>query len=68
MYHSDETSYVEMSVNDWFGLRTILYVPDIDLNDGHIQFQWDFDNSRPRGKNDIIENVIALENFLNVFR
>ena len=68
MYYSDETSHVESLINNWFGLRTILYVPDIDPNDGHIQFWWDFDNSRPRGKNDVIENVIALKNFLNIFR
>ena len=68
-YYSNETFHVEMSVNDWFGLGIVLCVPNINPNDGHVWFQWDFDNSRPRDENDVIENVIALENFLlNVFR
>ena len=68
IYCSDETSYIETLVNDQFGFGTILCVPDINPNDGYVWFQWDFDNSRPRNKNDVVENVIALENFLNVFR
>jgi len=37
IYHSDETPHVEPSVNDSFGLRTILSVSNVDL-DGHVRF------------------------------
>ena len=39
MYYSDETPHVEMLIDDSFGLRTILSIPDIDLDDGHVRFQ-----------------------------
>ena len=35
-YYSNETSHVKLLVNDQFGLGTILCVPDINPNDGHV--------------------------------
>jgi len=38
-YYSNETPHVETSIDDSFGLGTILSVLDIDSDDGHIIFQ-----------------------------
>jgi len=38
MYYGDETPYIEASIDDSFGLGTILSVPYVDLYDGHIRF------------------------------
>ena len=39
MYHSNKTSHIETLIDDSFGLETILSVPDVDLDNGHIRFQ-----------------------------
>ena len=46
--HCDEAPNVEASVNQAFGLRTTLDIPDIDLNDRHVRFRGDLDNSWPQ--------------------
>ena len=68
MYHSDETSHIEVSVDDRFGFETVLSVPNIDPNNGHIWFQRNFDNSWPRDKDNVVEDMVVFENFLDVFR
>ena len=68
MYYNNETSYIEVSVDDRFGFGTVLSVPNIDPNNGHIWFQRNFNNSRPRSKNNVVENVVVFENFLDIFR
>ena len=68
MYYNNETSYIEVSVDDRFGFGTVLSVPNIDPNNGHIWFQRNFDNSWPRSKNNVVENVVVFENFLDIFR
>ena len=68
MYHSNETSHIEVSVDDRFGFGTILSVPNINPNNGHIWFQRNFDNSWPRGENNVVEDMVVFENFLDVFR
>ena len=67
-YCGNKTSYIEASIYDSFGLGTILSVPYVDLYNGHIQFWWDFDNSGPGGKDNIIKDMVVLENLLNIFR
>ena len=67
-YHSNETSNIKTSVDNWFGLGTSLDIPDIDPDDGHIWFQRNFDDFRPRSENNIVEDVVILENFLNIVR
>jgi len=68
MYHSNKALHVEVLIDNSFGRRTILSVLDVDLDDDHIRFWWDFDNSGPRSKNNIIEDVVILENFLYVLK
>jgi len=36
IYHSNETSHIEVLVDDRFGFGTILSVPNINPNNGHI--------------------------------
>jgi len=36
MYCSDETSHIKASVDDRFGFGTVLSIPNIDPNNGHI--------------------------------
>jgi len=38
IYCSNEISHVEMLIDDSFGSRTILSIPDIDPDDGHVRF------------------------------
>jgi len=37
-YYNDETFHIEVSIDDSFGLGTILSVPDVNLDDGHVRF------------------------------
>ena len=46
--HCNEAPNVEVSVNQAFGLRTTLDISDIDLNDRHVRFREDLDNSWPQ--------------------
>ena len=67
-YHGNETPYIKALINDSFALGTILSIPYIDPYDGYNRFWWDFDDSRPGGKDNIIEDVVILENLLDVLR
>jgi len=46
--HYNEAPNVKASVNQAFSLRTTLDIPDIDLNDRHVRFRGDLDNSWPQ--------------------
>ena len=37
-YHSDETPYIETSIDNSFGLGTVLSVLDVDPDDGYVRF------------------------------
>jgi len=67
-YHSNKASHIEVSVNDFFHIGTILHVPYVDPYYGHVRFWQNLYDSWFRCKNDTIENVIILENFLNLIR
>ena len=63
---NDKASYVEVSVDDFFGIWPILSIPNIDPDYSHIQLGRDLDDSRPGCKDNVIENVVRLEDLLNV--
>jgi len=46
MNGSDESSYVESSVDEGFGFRATLSIPDVNPYDGHIGFQQNLDYSQ----------------------
>ena len=62
---SDMTSNVEALINETFGFGTTLNIPNIKLYDGYIQFRKDFDNSWPRYNNNVVENMVILDDFLD---
>jgi len=37
-YCSNKTSHIETSIDDSFGLGTILSIPDVNPDDGHVRF------------------------------
>jgi len=59
------TSNVEALINETFGFGTTLNIPNIKLYDGYIQFRKDFDNSWPRYNNNVVENMVILDDFLD---
>ena len=46
LYHSNEASYSEASVDDFLKIESTLSVPYIDPNNSYIELGRDFDNSR----------------------
>ena len=62
LYH--KASYIEASVNDCFCIGTILHIPYVNPYYGHVWFWWNLYDSWFECKNNTIENVIILENFL----
>ena len=66
IYCNNETSNIKLSVDNSFGLETILSVPYINPDDSYIQFQRDFDDSWPWGEDNIVENVVFLKNIFNI--
>ena len=62
---SNESSDIEILVDDCLGLCTILQIPDVDPNDSHVRFGRCFDNMRLRSQYNIIKNVKLFNNVLN---
>jgi len=65
MNYNDVASNIEALINEIFGFGTTLNVPNVKPYNGHIQCRRDFNNSWPRYNNNIIENVVILDDFLN---
>jgi len=65
LYCSDKASHVEVSVDDFSRVGTILCVPYVDPDDNHIRFRQDLDDSGFGSKNYIIEDMIGLEDAFN---
>ena len=60
--YSNKASYIEVSVNDFLGIRPILGIPDVNLNDSYIRLGQNLDNLRFGSEDDIVENMVVLEN------
>ena len=43
-YHRNDTFYIEISVNDFLSIVTILGIPYINPDNSHVQFRGDLDN------------------------
>jgi len=67
-YHNNKASHIKASVDDIFYIGTILCVPYVDPYYSYVQFWQNLYDSWFGCKNDTIENVIILENFLNLVR
>ena len=65
---SDNVSDIESSVDDSFGIATILVVPNIDLDNCHVRLGRNFNNVWSWCKDDVIEDVIVLEDAFNILR
>ena len=63
---SDKASYIEVSVDDFFCVSTTLRVPDIDPDDGHVEFGRNLDDMRSRSEDNVIEDVVAPENAFDI--
>jgi len=48
LYHGNEASYIEVSVDDFLSIESTLSVPYINPNNSYIGLGRDFDNSRLR--------------------
>ena len=68
VYHGDITSNVEMSVDNFLSVGSILHIPDVNLYDSHVWLRWNLDNSRFKCKNDFVEDIVLFEDFFNIFR
>ena len=64
----NESSYIESSVDEALGLGPTLSVPDVNLNYWHVQFRGHFDDSGFWCQHNIVEDMVALQNFFDVIR
>jgi len=62
---SNVASNVKASIDETFSFGTTLNIQNVELYDGHVWFRRDFDNSQPRHNNNVIENVVILDDFLD---
>ena len=56
----DKTTDVEPLVNDFLSIGSILCIPNVNPYDGHVGFGGYLDDMRFRGKNNVVEQVVAL--------
>ena len=66
--HGNITSNIEMSVDNFLGIGSVLHVLDIDPYDSYVWLGQNLDDSRFRCENNIVEDVDLFEDFFNVFR
>jgi len=53
-------------VDDFLNIGSILHVPNVDPYDGHVGFGGYLDDAWFRGKNNIVEQVVILQNIFNI--
>jgi len=68
MDYNNNSSDIEILVDDQLGLYTILQISDVNLNDSHIRFGGYFDYMRLGSQYDVVENMCFFNDFLNNFR
>ena len=67
-HHSNDTSNIELPIDDFFSIITILYIPYINSDNSHIWLGWKFNDSQSWCKDDIIENVIVFEDTFDILK
>ena len=67
-YCGNKAFHIEVSVDYFSHIGTILYVPYVNPDDGHIRFRWDLDNSGFGSKNYIIKDIIGFKYAFNFIR
>ena len=65
---NDIASHIKVSIDEAFHPQTILYIPNVELNNRHVRFWQYFDDSQSQSKDDVIEDMIILDNFLNYIK
>ena len=64
----DISSYIKAPVDEIFSLTATLNVPNVNSNDRHIRFGWDFNNSQFRCENYVIKDLVLLNDTFNIIR
>ena len=64
----DEASYIKSSIDKILGLEPALSIPDVDPNYWHVWFGEHFDNSGFQCQHNVVEDMVALQNFFNIIR
>jgi len=62
---SDVVTYVEAPVDEHFGIAATLYISYINLDDYHVGFWGDFDDSRLQCQSDVVENIVVLDDIFD---
>ena len=62
----NETTGVEPLVNDFLSIGSILCVPNVNTYDSHVGFGGYLDDVWFRGKDNVIEQVIILQNIFDI--
>ena len=62
----NETTGVEPLVNDFLSIGSILCVPNVNTYDSHVRFGGYLDDAWFRGKDNVIEQVIILQNIFDI--
>ena len=65
---SNKATNVEASIYKFFGCRSILWIPDVDPDDGYIKFRGDFDNIGLGIDVNVVEYVGSFNECLHYFR
>jgi len=61
----DVAFYIKASVDRAFRLAPALDIPDVQPNNGHIQFRKYLDDFWPKSNSNVVEDVIILDNCSN---
>ena len=65
---SNETANIEPPINETLGFGAALCIPYIDPDEGYVQLVRYLNDSWFRGQDNIIEDVVALQNFFYIVR
>jgi len=60
--HRNVASYIEVSIYEAISLAFALNIPDVQPDNGHVQFRRYLDNFWPGDSSNIVEDVIVLDN------
>lgn len=66
MNHGNEATNIKSPVDETLSFGSALSIPDIDPDDRYVQFEGYLDDSWFRGQDNVVENVVALQNFFYI--
>ena len=68
MYYGNKASHIEASIDNFLHVGTILHIPNVNPNNGHIWFRQNLYDSQFGSENNVVEYVINFENAFNFLR